>query len=359
MIYDLCYTTRMNEAVLYRKYRPQSFKEVLGQEHIISILEATARAGAPAHAYLFAGSRGTGKTSVARIFAREIGCAAEDLYEMDGASNRNIEDVRELREAVRTLPFKSPFKVYIIDEVHMFTTPAFNALLKTLEEPPKHVVFILATTDPEKLPDTILSRCQIFKFGKPSHALLGKMASAVAKKEGFALEPSASELVALLGDGSFRDTHGVLQRVLGASGSEKKIAREFVERVTNAPSATRVNELISAIAERDLAKGLLVIDRLAEADTNFTLFSKLLLEKIRLVLLLRYMPETEKKAAEELTPDELAQYKLFAKERTKEINSHTLLALIDAHTALGRAHLPQVPLELALMSLLAPVDKTP
>lgn len=349
----------MSELVLYRKYRPQTFKEMLGQEHIVSVLEAVAKAGTPAHAYLFAGSRGTGKTSAARIFARAIGCTPEDLYEIDGASNRGIDEIRELREAVKVSPFKSPYKVYIIDEVHMLTTPAFNALLKTLEEPPRHVVFILATTDAEKLPDTVISRCQVFRFRKPSHAILGRMVLAVAKKEGYALEPSAAELVALLGDGSFRDAHGVLQHVLGASGIEKKIHREFVEKITNAPSGTLVNELVGALAKRDLAKGLATIDHLDEANTNFTLFSKLLLEKLRLVLLLRYMPEIEKKVSDELTPDELALYKAYAKEKTKELNSHTLLAFIDAHGALARAHLPQVPLELALIKLLGDENVTP
>lgn len=343
----------MNDFVLYRKYRPQTFKEMLGQEHIVSLLEAVAKAGTPAHAYLFAGSRGTGKTSAARIFARAIGCTPEDLYEIDGASNRGIDEIRELREAVKVSPFRSPYKVYIIDEAHMLTTPAFNALLKTLEEPPPHAVFILATTDAEKLPDTVISRCQTLRFRRPSHAVLGKMVLAVAKKEGYVLEPSAAELVALLGDGSFRDAHGVLQHVLGASGGEKKIGREFVEKITNAPPGTLVDELMRAIAERDLAKGLLVIDRLAEANTNFALFSKLLLEKVRLVLLLRYVPDMEKKAADELTPDELALYKTYAKEKTKELNSRTLLAFIDAHAGISRAHLPQVPLELALMKLLA------
>src|SRR3990167_6614668 len=191
----------MNELVLYRKYRPQGWKDVRGQEQIVSALTAAAQASTPAHAYLFAGSRGTGKTSVARIFAREIGCAPEDLYEIDGASNRGIDDVRELREGVKSLPFRSPFKVYIIDEVHMLTKEAFNALLKTLEEPPKHVVFVLATTELGKLPDTIVSRCQHFTFKKPSQKILKESVLDITKKEGYTMDASSADLLATLGDG--------------------------------------------------------------------------------------------------------------------------------------------------------------
>src|SRR3989344_5784938 len=267
----------MHEAVLYRKYRPHNFKEVLGQEQVVSVLHEVAKTGAPAHAYLFSGSRGTGKTSVARIFARTLGCAPEDLYEIDAASNRGIDDVRELREAVQSMPFKSPYKVYIIDEAHMLTPPAFNALLKTLEEPPKHIVFILATTDLEKLPDTVVSRCQTFQFKKPGRTLLTKMVAGVAEKEGCMMEPAAADLIALLGDGSFRDTQGVLQKVLSALRNGKKVSREFVEKITHAPHGAMAHDFVTAIAERNLEQGLLIIDRLAEANANFELFSKLTL----------------------------------------------------------------------------------
>src|SRR3989344_7663691 len=135
---------------LYRKYRPKSFKEVLGQEQVVKVLEASIKNKKISHAYLFAGSRGTGKTSVARIFANELGVVSEDLYEIDAASNRGIEDIRALREGVQTLPFRSPYKVYLIDEAHMLTREAWNALLKTLEEPPSHVIFIFATTELQK-----------------------------------------------------------------------------------------------------------------------------------------------------------------------------------------------------------------
>ncbi|MDB5238784.1 MAG: polymerase subunit gamma and tau, polymerase subunit gamma/tau protein, partial [Candidatus Parcubacteria bacterium] len=148
--------------VLYRTYRPSKWSEVIGQDHVVDTLKDTLAAKKPAHAYLFSGSRGTGKTSVARILAKALETADDDIYEIDAASNRGIDDIRELREHVSVMPFSSPFKVYIIDEVHMLSKDAWNALLKTLEEPPKHVVFILATTELDKVPETIISRCQTF-----------------------------------------------------------------------------------------------------------------------------------------------------------------------------------------------------
>ena len=221
----------MNEIALYRKYRPQNFKDVLGQENIVKVLEGSIALGNISHSYLFAGSRGTGKTSVARIFAKAIGCSDNDLYEIDAASNRGIDDIRELREAVNTLPFESPYKVYIIDEVHMLTKEAFNALLKTLEEPPKHIVFILATTEIEKLPETIVSRCQVFSFKKPSQKILKELVLNLAKKEGFKIESSSADLIAILGDGSFRDTQGILQKILSFS-KDKKISAEEIGRAS-------------------------------------------------------------------------------------------------------------------------------
>src|SRR6056297_1764313 len=174
-------------SALYRKYRPESFADVRDQDHIVSALEGAIKKGEIPHALLFSGTRGTGKTTLARIFAHEIGTSDIDLYEIDAASNRGIDDIRELKEAVHTLPYESEQKVYIIDEVHMLTKEAFNALLKTLEEPPAHVVFILATTEVEKLLDTILSRCQVFQFRAPSRAVLAEMVTEIARKEGFSL----------------------------------------------------------------------------------------------------------------------------------------------------------------------------
>ena len=190
----------MHDLALYRKYRPKTFKEVLGQDHIVKILESSVETNKVSHAYLFVGSRGTGKTSVARIFATSIGVSANDMYEIDAASNRGIEDIKQLRDGTRVMPFDSKFKVYIIDEVHMLSKDAWGALLKTLEEPPKHVIFILATTELHKVPETIISRCQVFTFKKASDAICKKMLIDVAKKEGFELDAGSAELLAIFAD---------------------------------------------------------------------------------------------------------------------------------------------------------------
>ena len=201
----------------YRKYRPKSFKEVLGQESIVNALSGSIDRDSISHAYLFIGPRGTGKTSIARIFAREIGTSEKDIYELDAASNTGVDDIREITDGARTLPFESKRKVYIIDEVHMLSKGAFNAFLKTLEEPPAHSMFILATTEAHKVPDTVASRCQSFTFKKPSNEILKKAIERVAKGEEMIIDKSSADLLALLGDGSFRDTIGLFEQVSNIS----------------------------------------------------------------------------------------------------------------------------------------------
>ena len=264
----------MQGIALYRKYRPQSFKEVVGQDHIVKVLSGAIAQGNVSHAYLFAGSRGTGKTSVARIVAKELGTVEDDLFELDAASNRGIDDVRSIREAVATLPFKSKYKVYIIDEAHMLTKDAWNAFLKTLEEPPAHVIFILATTEQDKLPETILSRCQIFSFKRPTRAELKDLVISVAKKEDFTMETSAGELVALLGDGSFRDTLGTLEKVLSFTG-DKKVSLADVETVTGAPKHILVSDFVKAVANGNLADSLSVLGKVRESGSDMKMFLKI------------------------------------------------------------------------------------
>lgn len=337
--------------VLYRKYRPQGFRDVLGQEHIVEALTGALRQGNISHAYLFSGSRGTGKTSVARILANEVKCSPNDLHEIDAASNRGIDDIRELREAVTALPFESPYKVYIIDEAHMLTPPAFNALLKTLEEPPAHVIFILATTEIEKLPDTIISRCQTFSFKKPSQKILKDAVTATAKKEGFTLEPSAGELIAMLGDGSFRDAQGILQKVIFSS-SDKKVSIEEVEKVAGAPRATLVNDIVIGLAEKDLDKSLQAVNSAVEGNIDMKVFLKMILHKMRSVMLLKYAKDMERVIKEQFSVEDFELLKRLSKKEKSLINSNTLNELLLAYDATGRSYIPQLPLELALIKIL-------
>ncbi|MDO8590251.1 MAG: DNA polymerase III subunit gamma/tau [bacterium] len=333
--------------VLYRKYRPQTFGDIIGQGHIVKVLEGAIKLGNISHAYLFSGSRGTGKTSMARILSREIGTSANDLVEMDAASNRGIDDVREIRESVNTLPFESKYKVYIIDEVHMLTKDAWNAFLKTLEEPPAHVVFILATTELEKVPETVISRCQTFSFKQPNQATLKDFALSVAKKEGAALEPAAAELVALLGDGSFRDAHGILEKVLSSTKS-KKITREEIEQVTGAPKAELVRQILESIVEKDLEKGMKAIQSAAGANAEMKLFAKLILERLRFLFLLRLKAGMDEYIAGEVSEDDFKFLQTLRDKAGTDLTADVLLRFITAYEDSGRTSIPELALELAL-----------
>ena len=339
----------MSEA-LYRKYRPETFKEVLGQGHIVRVIQESIKMGNVAHAYLFSGGRGTGKTTLARILAREVGCSGNDLYEIDAASNRGIDDIRELRDAVSTLPFDSPYKVYIIDEVHMLTKEAFNALLKTLEEPPSHALFILATTEVEKLPDTIVSRCQAFTFKQPSPSILKKMVINVAKQEGFTLEPTSADLIALLAEGSFRDAHGVLQKIVFSS-KDKKISVEEVESVTGAPRGEIVNQFIESIDKRDLSAGLSSLSDISKEGVDMHVFLKLVLHKLRSILLLRFAKNLESIIKEQFNDEDFAFLLNISERKGSNINAATLSELLGAYSKIGSAHIPPLPIELSLIRM--------
>ena len=342
----------MTETALYRKYRPQKFKDVLGQDHIVKVLESSILNGNIAHAYIFAGSRGTGKTSIARVFAKEIGTTSNDILEIDAASNTGVDDIRALNESVSTLPFESKYKVYILDEAHMLSKQAWNALLKTIEEPPKHVIFILATTETNKIPETIISRCQTFSFKKPTHKVLKGVVVAIAKKEGFLLEASSADLIALLGDGSFRDAQSVLQKVMSAS-KDKKISPEEVELVTGAPKMGLVNDFIKAIDEDNLELGLKAVSYASEMNIDMLLYFKLILHRTRAVLLLRNLKSSEGKLQDEMTDTDFEFLKLLSQRKSSKINSDTLLILLSYYDMVSRAYIPELPLELLLTKLIS------
>lgn len=335
---------------LYRKYRPGSFAEVRDQEHIVSVLEGAVKKQAYPHALLFCGSRGTGKTTLARIFARAIGTHETDIYEIDAASNRKIEHVRDLREAVHTLPYQSEKKVYIIDEVHMLTPEAFNALLKTLEEPPAHVVFILATTEEDKLPDTIKSRCQIFRFRAPSRAVLKETVLDIAKMEKFKLDADAAELIAIAADGSFRDALGVLQKVMIASGDAKVTADE-VAVIIGAPKKELLMRLVSALNDKNVDGALSAVAEALAASADMKIFIRLLLERVRAVMLLRNLPSRHEDILSAFGEDDSVRLEEFAKMTGSPINSHLLLRLLEAADLSSRSDFPHIALEIAIVDL--------
>jgi DNA polymerase III subunit gamma/tau len=335
---------------LYRKYRPQTFAEVRDQEHIVSVLEGAIKKGEIPHALLFSGTRGTGKTTLARIFAKAIGTSAIDLYEIDAASNRGIDDIRELKEAVHTLPYESKYKVYIIDEVHMLTKEAFNALLKTLEEPPAHVVFILATTEEEKLLDTILSRCQVFRFRSPGRAVLVQIVTDVAAKEGFKLAPDAADLIAIAADGSFRDALGVTQKVILASGDKIGSANE-VAAIIGAPKGETMLSLLKALQAGETEKALEAIQEAADSHVDMKLFARLLLENVRAVMLLRHQPTKAEELLVNFGPDAKVFLQGIAKEAQSPLNSQLLLKLLSATEQINYSPVPHLPLEIAVIEL--------
>ncbi|MES3005854.1 MAG: DNA polymerase III subunit gamma/tau [Patescibacteria group bacterium] len=334
---------------LYRKYRPADFSEVVGQEQVVRVLEESIKQGKLAHAYLFCGSRGTGKTSIARIFAHAIGTTANDLYEIDAASNTSVEDIRQLNEAVNTIPFESAYKVYILDEVHMLSKSAFNAFLKTLEEPPKHVIFILATTEMEKLPDTIVSRCQTFVFKKPTAEMLKGVVIDVAKKEDVKLEGAAVELVALLGDGSFRDTLSILQKVLIAS--EGEITLNDVEKVTGAPKSTLVLTFVESLVKKDTSSALTALGTASSEHVDMKVFNKLTLARLRYLLLRLAAPSIakEESVAGIFTANELTCLDAIVVDQGYLVK--TLYAFLDASQQIGKSHIATLPLELAVVKL--------
>ncbi|MGH7141243.1 MAG: DNA polymerase III subunit gamma/tau [Minisyncoccia bacterium] len=337
----------MEHTSLYRKYRPATWEDVRGQDEIVAVLRAAIEKGAPAQAYLFAGSRGTGKTSTARILARALGTSEKDLYEMDAASNRGVDDIRELRDGVATLPFDSKYKVYIIDEAHMLTKEAFNALLKTLEEPPAHVIFILATTELDRMPETIQSRCQVFRFKKPSTEILKAAVLDVAKKEKATLSPASAELIAIMGDGSFRDTLGILQKVLTISG-DKKLSDEEAARVVGAPPASEVNAFLTALAGKDVGAALESFSRSLAGGAEPKTFVLLVINKVRAILLLRFAPSMEKQIAEQFGPEDFVLLQTLASKDGAAINASLLAELLTALIDMNHAPIPAIALELAL-----------
>ena len=294
---------------LYRKYRPKSFTDVMGQSAITETLQNAIKSGKVSHAYLFTGTRGTGKTTCAKILAAAVNCehnkdgnpcfecescktvlsGATDIVEMDAASNNGVGDVRDLREQISFLPTKLKYRVYIIDEVHMLSGPAFNALLKTLEEPPSHVIFILATTEVHKLPATILSRCQRYDFKRIDASVIKDRLLYVAQKEGFNLEETAADLIANLAEGGMRDGLSILDQCSGCSDT---VTEKVVTEICGIADFTKQNSFVKAVAEAKAEDALRVIDSVYASAVDLKRFCDDLLMYFRNMLVVKTVKDS-------------------------------------------------------------------
>jgi DNA polymerase III subunit gamma/tau len=353
--------------VLARKYRPATFGDVVGQGPIATTLQRAVEEGRVAHAYLFCGSRGIGKTSMARILSKALECTSSaaptpnpcneceacraiasgqdvDVIEIDGASNNGVEEVRQLRDGARYRPARARFKIYIIDEVHMLTTAAFNALLKTLEEPPPHVKFILATTQPEKLPDTILSRCQRFDFRRiPEQEIAGRLGD-IASRESLALEPDAAFLVAKAARGSLRDALTLLDRV--AAGTDSSITRELAEQSLGFVPRVRLFDLVDRLGAQDAAGAIAILDDVYRAGRDLDEFARAIVDHLRALLVARTC------GADKLE-DETAEDRRRVGEQALRFSADAILAMLqivmDAGRRSKRSDLGRVHLEMAFV----------
>ena len=359
----------MSYLVLARKWRPQTFEEVIGQKPITQALQNAVALQRVAHAYLFAGPRGVGKTSVARILAKALNCQegptpqpcdrcpfcqeiragiAVDVVEIDGASNRGIDEIRELRENVRYLPAKNKFKVYIIDEVHMLTDQAFNALLKTLEEPPPHVIFIFATTEPHKIPLTILSRCQRYNFKRIPLALTVEQLKKISAQEGMEISDRSLHLLAREAEGSLRDGQSLLDQVLSFGG--KKVTDEEVNEVLGLIDRKVIHGAIQALADGDKIRLLQIVEEIHTFGYDLKQFCGELTRLARDLLVLRVFPTgvIERSGLIVLPEDEIQELSSQVEKFSLEEIHSLFRSLLTAHDEIARSAFPRLVLEMTL-----------
>ena len=355
--------------VLARKWRPQTFQDVVGQKPITQALQNAITTKRVAHAYLFAGSRGVGKTSVARILAKALNCQdgptrtpcnkctsceeikgsfSVDVLEIDGASNRGIDEIRELRENVKYLPAKNKYKVYIIDEVHMLTEPAFNALLKTLEEPPPHVIFIFATTEPHKIPLTILSRCQRYDFKRiPSASILDQLKK-IAAREDMEIGDPGLHLIARQAQGSMRDAQSLLDQVFSFSGP--KVSDQQVLEALGVIDRKVLHETIQALAEGDRLRLLRIVEEVYNFGYDLKEFCGELAQLMRDLLVLKLFPDGFQEAVRliDLPEEEVRDLSTQADQFTQEELQALFRAFLSAHDEAARSTFPRLVLEMTL-----------
>lgn len=358
----------MPEQALYLKWRPLSFDDVVGQDHITRTLRNSIRTGRIRHAYLFSGPRGTGKTTSARLLAKAVNCLADDpqqrpcnqcanciavnegrfldLIEIDAASHTGVDDVRDLRDRIAFAPNEGRYKVYIIDEVHRFSGNAFDALLKTLEEPPEHALFVLATTEIDRVPATIKSRCLPFEFRRVSLREVSERLALIAEEEGLEIEPAALELIAREGTGSVRDSISLLDQVV--ANPDEAITLELTQRILGTASARAVRDLADALLRGETARALHIINQAIDAGSDPKQFGQQMVEHLRSVLLAQT-------AGAELLNVSQDDQQLFTEQAgmvSRSLLLRALRAFNDAVNNYSGGWQPQLALELALIESL-------
>lgn len=359
---------------IYRKYRPKFFSDCVGQDEVVKVLQNAARKDKLAHAYLFCGPRGSGKTTMARLVAKIANCEtrkkdfkfkekgepcnkcvscleidsgrALDVLEIDAASNRGIDDIRDLKEGINLSPSSRDYKVFIIDEAHALTKDAFNALLKTLEEPPEHAILILATTEYEKIPTTIASRSQKFYFRKLTLKEIVQKLAKIIKNEKIVVTPDAVELIAATAEGSLRDAESLLDQL---TSFEKEVTLESVEKIIGQVGFAKTAKLADYIIVGKLKEALEHLSKISEGGFNVTDLNKELIHYMRRVLVLRVDPSLENLYKNELTGGEVEQIKKHSEiiDPKKQIN--LLKSLIRAYSEMRYSPFAIVPLEIAII----------
>lgn len=366
--------------VLYRKYRPKTFAEISGQKHIVQTLTNAIKSDHVAHAYLFCGPRGTGKTTMARLLAKAVNCkkllvvsgqlsvdavepcnecascesinngSALDIIEVDAASNRGINEIRDLREGIQFAPTSLKYKVFIIDEVHMLTKEAFNALLKTLEEPPAHAIFILATTESSKIPATILSRCQRFDFRKISFDEIVERLEGLVKKEGFKCDDKVVKFIAQISDGGLRDAESLLGQIASVSG--KEITLEVAQDILGVADMQDIYAFVDVLAENDIPKVLKFINEFHSRGKDMSEFVRSLNNYLRKMMICQIDNSLVAVVAKDMTKEQQANLCAQAG-KFENVKIHKFVSrFIEAENQIKKSSAPIIPIELAIIDVL-------